>query len=201
MRIVRTASEAEVICAFLRAELNSPRYRERLLGLLSEDGRAVSVVTRPELDDPAENAYREGLLDRHRAWLRREGLFDDFPERVEWSRAALTPAEVLAVRYINWDWWLSLSGGTREPMDAARRIRKHAVPGVSAESHEPIAARLQSAEPPPKLIVVAMPDRSRLVVLEGHVRLTAYALYPEYLPHELEVYLGTADDMARWTEF
>ena len=32
----------------------------------------------------------------------------------------------------------------------------------------------------------------RPVLLEGHVRMTAYALYPEYLPSELEVYLGTS---------
>jgi hypothetical protein len=39
------------------------------------------------------------------------------------------------------------------------------------------------------------------VALEGHVRLTAYALFPEYLPEELTVYLGTSDDMERWALF
>jgi hypothetical protein len=39
------------------------------------------------------------------------------------------------------------------------------------------------------------------VLLEGHVRLTAYALYPEYLPDELEVYLGISPEMSRWALF
>ena len=201
MRIVRTASEAEVVAAFLRGELDSSRYGERLLALLRADGADVSVVRRPNVDDPQENAYRETLLDRHRSWLRREGLFDGFPERVDWSRAALTPEEVLAIRYINWDWWLHVSGGTRQPVDAAERIRRNSVADVTAEWHEPIAASLRSAKPPSELIAVARPDRSQLVLVEGHVRLTAYALYPEYLPDELEIVLGTAEEMDRWTEY
>ena len=32
------------------------------------------------------------------------------PLEIDWSRAALTPDEVLAIRYINWDWWLVVSG-------------------------------------------------------------------------------------------
>jgi len=197
MRLVRDASEAEVIASFLRGELDSPRWGERLLELLREDDVDCSVVRTPNLEDAAECAFRARLLDRHRAWLRREGLFEGFPEQVAWSRAALGPDEVLAMRYINWDWWLRASGGTRRPADAATRIRRNEIAGVTAEEHEPIAARRHAAE----LIAVAQSDRSRLVVLEGHVRLTAYALYPEYLPAELEIYLGMAPDMGRWTEF
>ncbi|SRR5712692_9267417 len=201
MRIVRTASEAEVIATFLRGELDSPRYGERLRAFLREDEMDASVVSRPNVDDRQESAYRETLLDRHRGWLRREGLFNGLPLEIDWSRAALTPEEVLAIRYINWDWWLHVSGGTRQPVDTAERIRRNSIAGVSAEEHEPIAASLQSAEPPPELIAVARPARSRLVLVEGHVRLTAYALYPEYLPDELEIFLGTDEEMDRWTEF
>jgi hypothetical protein len=201
VRILRPAPEAEVVAAFLRGELESPRYRERLLELLRVDDVDASVLRTPNLEDAEECAYRETLLDRHRAWLSRQGLFDGFPERVAWSLAALAPEEVLAIRYINWDWWLRISGGTRQPVEAAARIRRGEVEGVTVEEHEPIAVRLQAAEPGPPLIAVAPPDRSRLVLVEGHVRLTAYALYPKYLPAELEIYLGTAPDIERWSEF
>lgn len=201
MRTVRPASEAEVLAAFLRAELASPRYRERLLALLHDDRVDSSVLARPNIADPTENAYREALLDRHRGWLAREGLFAGFPRQVDWALVALPPNEVLAIRYINWDWWLDLSGGTRRPLDAAERIRRKEGEAAAAEVHEPIAARLRSNERQPELIAVAPPDRSRLVLLEGHARLTAYALFPDYLPDELEVFLGTAEDMHRWSEF
>jgi hypothetical protein len=196
MRILGPATEAEVVADFLRGELRSERWRAQLLALVDEDGADLAVVERPKVDDPVESAYRARLLDRHRAWLRREGLFHGFPEKVEWQRAALSPEEVVDILYIDWDWWLRLSGGTRRSLDAAARIREGAVPGVTAEEHEPIARR---THPPP--IVVTDPERSRLVCVEGHVRLTAYALYPEHLPEELEIYLGTAPDMAAWSEF
>jgi hypothetical protein len=201
MRILRNASEDEVLASFLRAELDSPRWGDRLLELLREDDADESVLRTPDLADADACAYRAGLLDRHRAWLRREGLFQGFPERVEWSRVAVGRDEVLAIRYINWDWWLWITGGTRRPADAAARIRRGEVAGITAEEHEPIAARLQAEEQPAELIAVAQPGGSQLVVVEGHVRLTAYALYPQYLPAQLEIFLGTAEDMDRWTEF
>jgi len=108
---------------------------------------------------------------------------------------------VLDIRYIDWDWWLRISAGTRLPRVAVKRIRAGEVPGADVRGEERIAARLGSADPPPELIALAPPDRSRLVVLEGHVRLTAYAVYPEYLARELEIYLGTAPDIDRWSEF
>src|SRR5438034_6949345 len=138
MRIVRTASEAEVVATFLRGELESPRWGEGLRALLAEDGLDASV-----LDDPAADAYRAELLDRHRDWLRRRGLFEGLPERIEWTRAALAPAEVLAIRFIRWDWWLEISGGSRSPVEAAARIGRGEIPGVTAEEHEPVAERLR----------------------------------------------------------
>jgi len=83
----------------------------------------------------------------------------------------------------------------------AGRIRRGLVPGADAESHEPVAAALRSPHPPPELIAVAPPERSPLVLVEGHVRLIAYALFPEYLPAELELFLGIADDARDWSEF
>jgi hypothetical protein len=31
--------------------------------------------------------------------------------------------------------------------------------------------------------------------------MTAYALFPEYLPEELHVFLGTSEGMTRWVQF
>lgn len=36
------------------------------------------------------------------------------------------------------------------------------------------------------------------MVLEGHLRLTAYALAPECLPEELPVILGTSPSLPSW---
>ena len=198
IRILGAMTEPEVLASFLRGELESDRWRDELLAYLDADGRDVAVICEPRVDDPVENAYREQLLERHRAWLRRDGLFGGFPHGVEWLRATLTRERVLSILYIDWDWWLRISGGTRRPLEAARRIREGEVAGSTAEWHEPIAARISGDHPPTELIVVSAPDLAKLVLLEGHVRLTAYALFPSQLPESLEVILGVSDEIERW---
>jgi hypothetical protein len=126
---------------------------------------------------------------RQRQWQDRGGLFDGFPEDVEWERSALTRDEVLTILYINWDWWLTVTNGTRLATVAAE------VQGRD-EGDRTIAA---AAATNPELVVVTDPVRSKLVLLEGHVRLTAYAAFPELLPDELEVYLGVSPRIREWS--
>src|ERR671924_536747 len=109
--------------------------------------------------------------------------------------------EVLAIRYINWDWWNVVSDGTRSAVVAAERIRRGEIEGVTVEEHAEIAQALSATSPHPELIVVTKPDHARPVLVEGHVRLTVYALFPDLLPPELELYIGVAEDMDAWSEF
>jgi hypothetical protein len=201
MRLLRRVSEDEVIAVFLRGELDSDRYGEKLLDSLHREGRDEDVLRRPDLGNAGENGYRRRLLDEHRAYGRREGLFLGFPLGVAWSRAALSREEVLDILFIDWHWWLVVSGGSRRPRDAARRIRAGEVAGVTAEEHEPAAAALRTRPRPAELIAVTTPAHSPLVLVEGHVRLTAYALFPEYLQRELEIVVGISDEITSWCQF
>ena len=201
MRVLRPASEAEVVATFLRGELQSERWGDTIRELLREDSVDEVLLAHPDVGDAEANAYRARVLDRHRGWLQRIGLFEGLPRELDWSLVALTPDEVLAIRYINWDWWIEISDGTRDPCVAADRIRRGLVPGANLDEDRALAERLRSHVPPPELIAIAPPDLSKLVVLEGHVRLTAYALFPDVLPAELEVFVGTGEHVERWSEF
>ena len=176
VKIRERISEDEMIAVFVGSELESDRWREKLQELGDLDPRA--------------------LLEGHRAYESRQGLFLGFPYDVEWFRATVTTHELLDVLYINWDWWLRISAGTRSAREAARRIRSGEVPGSTAEEHEPWAAR-----PQPPLIIVTTPDWAKLVLLEGHVRLTAYALFPERVAEELEILLGISPQMPQWCQW
>jgi hypothetical protein len=200
MRLLGPVSEDEVVSAFLRAEIDSDRYGEKLRRLLARDQREPSVLRHPDLADDCENRYRQQLLDEHRAFERREEMFGGFPRQIDWLRAALEREEVLDILYIDWDWWRTLSGGSRSPRDAAQRVRTGVIAGVTAAEHEP-AARAFRAGAPPELIAVTTPAYAPLVLVEGHVRLTAYALFPEYLPPETEILLGISEEMTGWWAF
>jgi hypothetical protein len=197
MRRLRPSSEAEMVALFLRTELPAARFRDKLLALMDQAGLPERLVTAPNLDDPAENRAREQLLTQHREYGTRAGLFEGLPHDVCWEWMAITPAELATVRYIDYDYWVELSGGTRLPVDAAPRIRAGVTPfGVSSDWALGMAQAVADGARFPPLILVTTDPSGDLVVLEGHARLTAYMLCPDRLPPELEVLLGTSPDMA-----
>jgi hypothetical protein len=194
---LRPGSEAEMVALFLRTELASARFRDNLHALLDRAGLPERLVTVPSLDDLAENQAREQLLTGHRGYGTRTGLFAELPRDVCWEWMAITPAELARVRYIDYGYWVELSGGTRLATDAASRIRAGVAPfGVSNDGVLGLAQAVADGARFPPLILVTTGLPGDLVVLEGHSRLTAYMLCPDRLPPELEVLLGTSPDMA-----
>src|SRR5207253_2679104 len=70
----------------------------------------------------------------YRGYEARVGLFDGFPHDVRWDWVNLQPDDVLQVKYINYDYWTELSGGSRRAADAPGLIRAGVAPcGVSSE--------------------------------------------------------------------
>ena len=185
-----------MVALFLRAEFQSERWRPTLEQALVNAGADRRVVLEADLSDPGANAVRRRLLAEVRAYGGL-GLFNGFPSDVRWEWAAITPEELMAVRYIDYDYWVELSGGTRFPTEAARRIRESVEPfGVSNAGFFELAEALAAGRRFPTMILVDGP--SGLVVLEGHARLTAYALQPAAVPRELEVLVGRSPSMAQW---
>src|SRR5215211_1338445 len=179
-----------MIAVYLRAELESDRFGSQLRGLLARVGRELGS---------ADAAYRRRLLDEHRGYGSRTGMFGGFPRDMDWYRASLTRDEVLDILYIDYSWWIELSGGTRRPRDAARRIYGGELTGMTAgataDEHEPFLASTS------ELIAVTTSTLEKLVAVEGHARLTAYALFPERVPEDGEIVLGVSDELATWWAF
>jgi hypothetical protein len=106
--------------------------------------------------------------------------------------------EIARVRYMDYSYWYEISGGSRLPADAAARIQA----GIRAwdvpnERFTQAARALARGEQFPPLILVGENQRE-LVCLEGHLRLTAYALAG--FPVDVECLVGTAPTMGRWTQ-
>jgi hypothetical protein len=197
MRVVRPSSEDEMVAVFLRGELGSDRFGGATRDALACVGVPASIVTAPRLSDPTENELRRRLLTETRAYDTRDGVFGGFPDDVRWERVVLAREELADVRYIDWDYWLELSGGTRSPVDAARRVREGVAPfGIPSDGFLAAAARVHEAWP--ELILAGAGLGEPLVVLEGHVRLTAYVLAGAAAPGEVEALLGTSARMREW---
>jgi hypothetical protein len=185
--------EAEMVAMFLRAELASPRFEQAILAMLERDGRDRTIIDHPDLTEPADNRYRAQVLAEHRGYGRDEDVFESVPPDVRWYRARATKVDLAQVRYIDYDYWTELSGGSRLAVDAAERIRQ----GIEAfrignGAFWYLADALKAGASFPELILVGSDERGPLVLLEGHTRLTAYFLVPECIPALLPVIVGYA---------
>ena len=170
------------------------------------------IIERPNLDDAQENACRRSILGAYRGYGQNtdyfEGLppdveymdyFEGFPLDVHWERAMLSKQELEQVKYIEYDYWVELSGGSRLPRDAARTILAgYEVFGVNHQGVLQMATAFRARARFPTLILVGKNRESSLVVLEGHMRLTAMFLASECLPAELEVIVGFSEQIERW---
>jgi hypothetical protein len=199
MRQLRRGCEAEMVALFLRTELPAARFRDGLTALLADAGVPRRIVTDADLDDEAENRLRRQLLTAHRGYGSRTGLFDGFPRDVVWAWMGVSPAELGTVRYIDYDYWVELSGGSRLALDAAPRIRAGVAPfKVSSDWALGMARELATGAQFPPLILVTTGAGGDLVVLEGHARLTAFMLHRDRLPAELEMLVGSSPAMTGW---
>src|SRR5579875_1096000 len=124
MRVVGPSSVDEMVACFLRGELASERFGDGLRRALAAGGWPERVVTDADLGDEAANRVRRELLATTRGFGQNRELFDEnFPLTVPWEWAVLEPDELALVRYVHYDYWSELSGGSRRPADAAVRIR------------------------------------------------------------------------------
>ena len=204
MRALRPLTEAEAILELLRGEAASPRFRAKMAPALDALGLDWSLIENADASDPTEADARRALLWAYRGPDGTAPLLDGFPSDVAWERVALGPDELLEARYIRYPYWDELSAGSRSPRRAAERIRA----GVQPEPGPPTRTFVELADalraglrPPAAPLLVGERREGPLVILEGHSRITAFALRPECLPDEIEVVLGVSPSMAEWPMF
>jgi hypothetical protein len=196
VRVIGDSGEDEMVACFLLGELTSRRFGAGIRQALAAVGESEHLLTDADLADPVANRARRDLLGATRGYGENRDVFEDFPARVRWIRAVLTPDELARVRYIEYSYWNELSGGSRLPGDAAKRIQAGVrVFGVSNGRFVAAARAVRRGEPFSPLILAGR-RRDTLVCVEGHLRLTAYALAG--FPVEVECLVGTARAMGRW---
>jgi len=198
MRVLRESTEEEMVASFLQGEISSDRFGHAIRVELTSMGEPDELLTRPDLSDPRSNEARAKVLAATRGYREDRELFEAFPTEVRWVKALLAPDELARVRYIEYSYWNEISGGSRLPADAARRIRA-GVEAFGVPNHRflTLASAIACGERFPPLILAGV-TAEELVCLEGHVRLTGYALAS--FPFEVECLVGTALTMGRWAE-
>ena len=186
------------VAAFLLGELRSTRFGREIEALLGQGQWAAELIERADLEDPHENALRARLLGQFRGYRENRDIFSGFPSELKWNRALISKNELKDVRYINWDYWLEISGGTRLPAETAARIRAGRLSDNETTNFLSVAADVTANKKFPEIIIVAENEAGPFVVLEGHVRLTGFVLAIASLPPTNEVTLGISENIRHW---
>jgi hypothetical protein len=195
MKILKKISEDEVIAEFLKGEINSKRFGKDIINALKKEKKSKNIVINPDLRNKSENKFRNKLLKKE---VRKE-FFEDFPNNVRWYKAVIHKQELKKAKYINFSYWNKLSSKTRSPVRAAENIKVGVKAfGVSNKGFFEILSEIEKGRKIPIMIFVAKNKQSRLVVLEGHARLTAYFLNEKYIPRNMEIIIGYSGKLVNW---
>lgn len=193
-----------MVAAFLGAEIESSRFGGDLRAALSARRLEVSLIREPDLDDPSQNAKRSAVLGDFRGWKRDKFLFHRWPSEVEWSLVELTRDDATNLRYLNAPEWKSLSRDSFKVTIGANRVKGNdpsiegAVPIGAIKS---IARHLRSGGSVTPLICVQAIDDSRITVIEGHSRMTAWVMTGARLGLPSLLGISSLDSLHRWQWF
>lgn len=174
MTVIRSASEDEIVLEFLKGELTSSRFGDDVRNALREVCADEKIVTEGDISDSVQNGLRRKALGICRGYPDRE-IFENYPENIEWSLVRFDASDIGKLRYIDYDYWNELSSGSSKPTDAAVNIRKGiTVFGVPNDNFLDAAETIGKTTFPPMIALTC--DGEILVLIEGHLRATAYAL-------------------------
>jgi len=200
MKILRESSENEMILEFLKAESTAERFSEKLEKAMVDLGFDEEIITKADLQSNLQNVQRKKLLGVFRGYGEGRELFERFPTRfTEWSLCSFSASDLEKIRYIDYSYWNELSVGTRKPLAAAETIRRGVrIFEVSNEGFLRAAEYIKDGGTFPKPFFITA-DYETFVIVEGHQRMTAYALVPKYFD-KVEVIVGkcSEEELCLW---
>lgn len=199
MTIIQQSSENEMILAFLSAEIKSERFNNDLQSALKKLNLSENIIINPDLTDEKQNLERKKILGEYRGYGYHKEMFENFPEQIEWKKCVFNQNDLPNIRYIDYDYWNELSRGTKSPLTAAEEIRKnHIVYDVPNDGFIKAAEFLKKGGKLPQMIFLTS-DSKHFVIVEGHQRMTAYAMVPNAFVN-IEVFVGftTKNELDKW---
>ena len=193
MKILRESSENEMILEFLKAESISERFSQQIKKTMEKLDIDENVVFSANLQSEIENMQRKKLLGEFRGYGLGKDLFENFPTHItEWRLCSFSRSDLEKIRYIDYSYWNELSAQTHKPLVAAETIRRGIlIYDLSNDGFLRAAEYIKNGGIFPKLFFLTS-DYENFVIVEGHFRMTAYALSPECF-NEIEVIVGKCD--------
>ena len=199
MNILRTSSEDEMISEFLKAEYSSERFSEQIKKVMERLSLDESIILSADLNSADENTARKKLLGEFRGYGLNRELFENFPNEIQWSLCNFVSDDLNSIRYIDYSYWNELSKGTHSPLIAAQTILNGIeIYDQSNAGFVKAAEFIKSGGKFPRPILLTS-DSKHFVIVEGHLRITAFALVPEHF-NNVECLVGkcSSNYLKKW---
>jgi len=199
MKILRKSTENEMILNFLKGELTSYRFSEKLLKVLKKLNLTKDIIINADLNNFIENKLRKTILEEFRGYNKNEVLFENFPKIKEYLLCEFSSNDLKNIFYINYSYWNELSNKSSSPLIAAKNIKSNKIIyNVSNQQYLDCLNQIKKGKTFTPLIFLTY-DKLKFIVLEGHLRITAYALQPELFKDIKCIVLECSkEDLEKW---
>lgn len=186
-----------MIAAFVKAEFDSARfqaaYRQETGHLNVAQG---DLIDQPDTANREANDRRRRLLRAVRGYNAGRYLFQGWPTDVQWWRARVALDELARFKYAQYQTWVDLSKGSRLVRDGAANVDTVLVGENANANIKAVAAAVRAGRRFPELLLVAETLQGHFVLVEGHVRATAYVI--ARAPDPVDVLVGVSPNIKSW---
>jgi hypothetical protein len=204
MEIIRKSSEDEMIALFLHGEIKSKRFSKKLINIIKKLKLDLNIISNYDLNNETDNDSRRLILKLFRGYGNNKDLFNNFPTNINWYWTKLNKSDILKIKYIDYDYWVELTNGSRYVKDSSINILNgKEIFGVSNKAFIEGAEYLKNGGKfPPIIILSAIENNNEMIVLEGHSRLTSMNLVIDYV-EDVEALIGftNTDDLYKWNKY
>jgi hypothetical protein len=198
-----SATENQVILAWLQAEIESVSFQQYLAG---EPPNAVYLASAlraarsPNLRDADQNELRRKIFMKTHGFGLGIKSFEGLANDVQWRRARVTSHEVGEMLYASGHpAWTTLAPVTRKVAEGAANVGHVFTGDLTNMLVLALALRIADSHPMPvlpEIICLRRPDGD-LVIMEGHTRATAIMLEAHRIP-QVVIYVGSSPSVASW---
>ena len=199
MKNIKNSTEHEMILEFLKGELNSNRFNEKLICIINKLNLNLDLITNGDVSNNNDNLSRLKIMKEYRGYPDKE-LFENFPKIDNWSFAELSPEDINKIFYVDYDYWNELSNNTSSPLEAVKTI--NAGKEIYEVSNQPFidgVKYLENSKFPPVILITC--NDEKYLIIEGHSRMTVYGFDPSKL-EETYAYIGHCipEEMKKYDE-
>jgi O-antigen/teichoic acid export membrane protein len=186
VRLIRGASEDEVIAEFLKSDFGKPNFQEY-------HDTLSGIVFSPNLSDAVENDARRALF-----FIRHLALWNELPPDTEWYELDMRESELDRIRVFPRAQWRKIARGDFSISDIIKCIqqRREVMDGPFMAKLEAIRDRMLRGETDPgAVILIGVNDNGPLTVLDGNHRLVAAMLASPSGVRSLRFFCGLSPKM------